>query len=638
MKESDSHWLRLPEPRLAPPPAPRSSYLVMRDGVRLAIDLYLPERTSSRVPTILRQTRYMRSREPRRFASGVASQFDLYARTRRVFLEAGYAWVDVDVRGTGASSGAWICPWSPDEVADGAEVVDFIVREPWSNGRVGSLGISYDGTCADMLATKMHPAVRAVAPMFALYDVFTDVAFPGGIHLSGFTERWATYNAALDRGEFHEGMCVALALMGVAALASPRPRADERLYAWLARGGELAGRRRAARLLSRLVAGVRAPGGGVAPRVDRTANMNVHVIGSRVVFRDDRGMLSALPEADIDVMSPHAFRAQATSGGAAVYSYSGWRDGAYQHAAIKRYLSVRAPGSRLTLGPWVHTGKLQVPAFDVARPSHFDHDAELLGFFDEHVQDRPSRGDGQPVHYYTMVEGRWKAASTWPPPGTRVEPLYLAKGRVLARETPQESAVHTLVEEGTSGTGVRSRWRSLLSLVPGDYPDRRERDARLLHCETAPLASDTEVTGHPVVRLFLSSSHDDAHVFAYLEDVAPDGRVAYVTEGQLRLLHRRLAARSTVTTPVSSGDTPDPPAPARSFTRADASPLPPGEVAEVVFDLLPISWLFLRGHRVRLALAGADRDHFDVMAPRTLEVHASPERASRLELPVVRAS
>jgi putative CocE/NonD family hydrolase len=626
---NDAHWMKLPAPALSRRVEPRSFYVPMPDGVQIAIDVYLPPQAPGRVfPTILRQTRYMRSLEARWGRSSLLPEFDLYARTRRVFLGAGYAWVDADVRGTGVSSGRWAYPWSEDEVTDGARLCDWIVGQPWSAGIVGSLGISYDGTCADMLVTTQHSAIRAVAPMFSLYDVFTDVAFPGGIHLSGFTERWAAYNAALDSDEFDRGMSIALSLMGVAARASPRPRPLERILGVLAREGESAGRKNAGRILARLVRGVRAVDRS-APRAtfDRSTNMDVHAIGKSVVHRDDVVAKDALPEGGtIDLLSPHARRAHAQASGVPIYSYSGWRDGAYQHAAIKRFLTVKTPGSRLTLGPWVHTGKLEVPAFDVARTTAFDHDAELLAFFDQHLMGRPRQGDGHPVHYFTMVEGRWKSASTWPPPEATKQVLHLSADRTLDRTAPASAGRLVLVEDGTTGTRVRSRWRSLLSLVPGDYPDRAARDARLLCCESAPLVEDTEVTGHPLLTLNVSCSEPDAHLFVYLEDVAPDGRVSYVTEGQLRLLHRRV------------GDSPpscQTPATARSFLGKDASTLTPGEVAPVELDLLPISWRFERGHRIRLALAGADKDHFDVMAPRTIEIHSGPERSSRLELPVV---
>ena len=200
----------------APQPAvERSShFLTMRDGTRIAIDVTRP-RGLTNVPTILRQTRYLRALESPRLLSmlGLPEQFDTHAAIRRTFLAAGYGWVDVDVRGTGASTGVWRTPWFEDQVRDGSEVVDWIVKQGWSSGRVGALGVSYDGTCAEMLLVAQHPAVRAVAPLFSLYDVYADIGFPGGVHLAWFTQAWARYNASLDRNEFHHAMVTPLRLM-----------------------------------------------------------------------------------------------------------------------------------------------------------------------------------------------------------------------------------------------------------------------------------------------------------------------------------------------------------------------------------------------------------------------------------------
>ena len=133
------------------------------------------------------------------------------------------------------------------------------------------------------------------------------------------------------------------------------------------------------------------------------------------------------------------------------------------------------------------------------------------------------------------------------------------------------------------------------------YGDRRNEDARLLTYTSAPMAVDTEVTGHPVVTLWLSSTESDGAFIVYLEDVAPDGTLTYITEGQLRAVMR-----------AATGD---PPlyrkyGPHRSELRADAMPLVPGEVAEISFDLWATSVLIRAGHRIRVAVAGADADPF----------------------------
>lgn len=147
-----------------------SRYLTMRDGVKIAVDVYLPADMNSndRLPTLLHQTRYWRA---------VAYQWPLsmvktpetrgYIGTfAKRFLANGYAWVDVDVRGSGASFGTRRFSHSPEEIQDGAEVVEWIIHQPWSNGRVGSIGISYGGASAELLLANQHPAVKAAAPFF----------------------------------------------------------------------------------------------------------------------------------------------------------------------------------------------------------------------------------------------------------------------------------------------------------------------------------------------------------------------------------------------------------------------------------------------------------------------------------------
>jgi putative CocE/NonD family hydrolase len=177
---------------------------------------------------------------------------------------------------------------------------------------------------------------------------------------------------------------------------------------------------------------------------------------------------------------------------------------------------------------------------------------------------------------------------------------------------------------------VRSRWRTQVEVdKPVLYADRAGLERRLLVYRGAPLAEPIEVAGHPLLTLHVVCPASDALFFAYLEDEDPAGRVRYVTDGLLRALHRRLARAPA--RPLEL--------PARSFKRADALPLVPGEAAELCFDLLPTAYRFAAGHRVRLALAGADRDHFAPLAggATSFSVLRGGERPSRLELPLTDA-
>jgi len=469
--------------------------------------------------------------------------------------------------------------------------VDWIVRQSWSDGTVGATGGSYEGTAAEFLMINRHPDVKALAPLFSLYDTYTDIAFPGGIHLEWFTRVWqdATRSMDLNRpGEFY--WWAEFVTSGVKPVDADFDR-------------------------SLLKAAVK----------DHGANYLVHQEAMQLTFRDDTsagGMYT-------DRFSPHSYIEDARASGAAIYNYSGWFDGAYPHAAIKRFLTVRNPGSKLVLGPWDHGGDDHVRPFGEPVKARFDHLAELGRFFDNYLKGIDTGiADEPPVHYYTMAEDAWKSADSWPPEA-QVTSFYMAEGNALSTAPPQDTAAFdTYTVDLTAGTGQISRWNCLIDEVAVNYPDRREQDEKLLIYTSAPLDADTEVTGHPIVTLQVVSTEQDGEFFVYLEDVDPQGRVNYVTEGMLRAIHRKLSDREPpYRTPV----------PYRTFKREDALPLVPGEVAELTFDLLPVSYLFRKGHGMRVAIAGADADHFRILPgePPTLQVHRSAAHASRIDLPVV---
>ena len=125
------------------------------------------------------------------------------------------------------------------------------------------------------------------------------------------------------------------------------------------------------------------------------------------------------------------------------------------------------------------------------------------------------------------------------------------------------------------------------------YLECSVHDAKLLTYTSAALDHPLEVTGHPVVTLFVSSTASDATPFVYLEDVDDRGHVAYVTEGLLRATNRRL---SEAPAPYRQS------VPYRTFKRSDARPLVAGQITELTFDLLPtcpvglLAFLGGRGH------------------------------------------
>jgi len=591
----DANW----SPYKANPPLEVQSinvkafYLTMRDGIKIAVNLYLPEELDpeAKLPTILFATRYWRASDVRLPSGEKLPNVGL--RIRR-FLANGYAYVSMDSRGTGASEGTWPCPWAPDEVKDYGEVADWIIRHPWSNGRIGTAGVSYNGTTAEMSGVNKHPAIKAIVPEFSLYDAYPDIGLPGGIHMSEFTRKWSEGNDMLDQNTSRE----------------------------ITRDGKV----------QAIIKGVMPvdedPDGAMLQKIvdARLYNCNVYEAALHSQFIDDVWICD--PSITMLTYSPCGHQEAFRETGVPIYGYSGWFDGAYAHSAIKRYLTIRNPGSKLILGPWNHGGSFNSsPVFK--EKTRFDHIAELMRFFDHHLKDKDTGiYDEAPIHYYTMVEEKWKPAETWPPEAHGSK-YYFASGHVLTPVQPsKDEAYDQYRADYNTATGLTARWDTLLGGTPVIYPDRVEEDKKLLTYTSVPLESEMEVTGHPIITLYIASTASDGQFFVYLEDVDEKGKVTYVTEGELRALHRKI---STDPQPYRNV------VPYHSFLRKDGEPLIPGEVTKLVFDLLPTSYLFEKGHSIRIALASADRDHFapSAFAPPVITYYRDQSRSSHVILPVI---
>ncbi|HEX2899495.1 MAG TPA: CocE/NonD family hydrolase, partial [Bacteroidia bacterium] len=536
----------------------RSLYLTMRDGVELAVDVWLPKglAINQQLPCLLHQTRYWRGAELRwPFSALSDGLLGHEGKMVRELVLNGFAFVNVDCRGSGASFGSRKHPWSPDEVQDGHEVADWIVQQPWSNQIIGTVGISYTGTTAEFARSLAHPAIKASMPLFSLYDIFDDIAMPGGIPHDGFVIEWGRANASLDKNVIPvKDPLIKLLVKGVSPVGKGKD-AQARLQAALG---------------------------------EHQQNLGVHETSSGIDFRDQEPQNKIVRS--MDDFSPHQHQTAGDRSNTALLGLSGWRDGAYPHASIRRYLNTGASVNRLILGPWDHGGKNHITP-GKARKLGLEIASEAIKFFDHYLKGYDTGIDRQhPVQYYTMQAEQWRGCEAWPPPGAVQTPHYLLPGKSLQTEAPSQADMQLLVHNPAQGTGHYTRWRGLrMTLGTGKlYPDRNKRDELLACFDSAPLANAVEVTGHGEARLFIRTEEPDGSFFVYLEDITPGGEVWYVTEGELRALHRKV---STAPPPYRDAIA------YHSYLREDAAAIPPGEVVEVIFDLLPVSYLFKKGHR-----------------------------------------
>jgi putative CocE/NonD family hydrolase len=300
-------------------------------------------------------------------------------------------------------------------------------------------------------------------------------------------------------------------------------------------------------------------------------------------------------------ISPYSVRARIPRD-VAVYAVSGWMDGAgYANAAIARWLTMEGNARHLLLGPWDHGARVNASPWRAAVEPEFALLGEVLRFFDEYLMGRRTglREEG-PVHYFAQHAERWQAARAWPPVPPASVRWHFAPGALLPTPLDEPAEAAHATDFGFS-TGEGTRYERIAGIDSRDYhADWQARQAALPAYDGPPFEGDTELTGHAVADLTLASSEPDACILCYLSEVESDGTVRYVTEGLLRALHRKEA--------------PCPPEyrctwPWRSFRREDAAPLTAGVAERIRIPLLPTSWVFRRGSRLRFSLAGGDADH-----------------------------
>ena len=592
--------------------------VAMRDGVRLATDLYLPARggvaAEGRFPTILERTPYGKSQATTRHAS---------AEIARLFASHGYAVVYQDVRGRGGSEGRYVKYLS--DGADGFDCCAWIVGQPWCDGKIGAHGLSYGAHTTAALACAGAPGIAA---LFINSGGFSN-AFQGGIRQGGaFEMKQVTW--ALNQ-----------------ALESPEARADPKLAAvlqavdikaWFAR---LPWKRGASPL-------------SAAPEYED------YVFDQWEAGRFDGfwKQLGIYAEGFYDrfVDAPTLWM-------------SSWYD-PYPRTATDNYVALsklkRGP-HRLILGPWTHGNNHQSFAGDV----DFGPRAVLAGnvapdlttlrkrWFDRHLKGERNGVDDDPaVRIFVMGGGsgrktaegrldhggRWRAERDWPPPGARPTRFYLqadgglsatAPGRVGGRTFRYDPRhpVPTIGGTVTSGepvmVGGAFDQREGAAFFGSEAPGRALADRPdVLVFQTPPLAVDMEVTGPVEAELWIASDSPDTDFTIKLIDVYPPGPdyprgyAMNLTDGILRCRYR------------DSWEQP--------------SLMNPGQAYRIRVRAFPTSNLFRAGHRIRLDVSSSNYPHFD-LNPNTGEpegrwtrsqvatnrVLTGPGRRSALILPIV---
>ncbi len=303
-----------------------------------------------------------------------------------------------------------------------------------------------------------------------------------------------------------------------------------------------------------------------------------------------------------------SFAPRIRQGGVPVYIQGGWHDELRDQGLIAL---LNLPGSRILIGPWKHCRN---PGFELL--------GEIHRFFDTYLKSEATGLRAEPrIHYYTINAAaghQWHTSNVWPVPGERPTRLFLSPSESL-RSAPPAAEVRASFTVDTKVSCPNADWGPFAQPCParGDG----------VHFAGQVLARDLTVTGSPVIHLNITADRPDASLFAYLEDVAPNGAVTEVTEGRLRASLRALSQAPWAV----------PGTPWHRSWKQDAKPLVPGTPAVLEFDLMPTSYLFRAGHRLQVTVSGSDyrervRDS-DAVGER-IAIIGSPALRSYLDVPV----
>jgi putative CocE/NonD family hydrolase len=598
----------------------RSVYVAMRDGVRLAVDYYVPASggvaAKGRFPVLLEYTRYGRARPlpgggTVRWPDAPASASGVLRIPEQpggplLMLAYGYAVVVADMRGAGASFGPSLAEGDPHEGRDGHDIVEWIARQRWSDGNVGMLGTSYLAEIQPRVAAERPKALKALSMVHAFFDGENGGYSMGGIFRAGWLGAWSSGVATRD----NRSATVKGPITNIAAVDADRDQAQLRVAIDEHRKGVDAGGELFERIGEFATRGVLRDEVKFIDRYQPSGQNNLHTIVGRV---NDSGIPALL--------------------------FGGWQD-LYTNDMLYWYANLEVP-RKLIIGPYAHGSLGPMP--DDPRDADLRQmvSRETLRWFDRWLRGVRNGADARDSVHYGVQRARertdWFTSPTWPPKEAVREELHLSArpahavlsqndGSLSPAPDPQASRQPWDVDYTTSlgNSGTRWQMRKVMEV------DMAPNDMKSMTYTTPPLRRDLVVVGNPTVRLMLSSeSAKDADVYAYLTAVAADGTSRLVSEGILRASHRTLGRA-----PYRNFDLPFP-----SSTSADVARAEPLSATAVPleFAMYAVGRVFRAGERVRLTLSGADKGNTVTReqspAPR-LGVHVGGSASSMLSLPV----
>ena len=437
----------------------RYDYVVTRDGIRLATDIYLPGPTG-RYPTVVQRTPY--------------GKYDERAVAYAEWMaEHGYACVVQDVRGRHDSDGNWH-PYENHEDTDGYDTIGWVIGQPWSTGRVGFSGSSYLAYTGYMAALSGHPAVKALIARVPATGLYHHHFYMGGIFSLGRLSWGTLANRRVTQSSLEKGVST--------------------------------------RILEKLIQ--------EDPGV--LMHLPVVEIGERFSMPIPWWRTWLQHPTEDEYWRRLEIRHQFHRIRIPTYHIGGWHDD-FCSVPLENFLSAGGPGAaqeqRLLMGMWPHGLNLRTDhgGIDYGSQAVIDLYDREKRFLDPYLQGgTPTLQDEPPVRLFIMGLNEWRNCQTWPPESARPFRLYLRRGGLLSADTPAAERPDRYIYDPQRPTP--EPWdfgEPDLPNVQGWFPDPRPGEDRLLYA-SPPLEKPLAIVGP--VRLYLHAQTDarDTDWFAWV--------------------------------------------------------------------------------------------------------------------------
>ena len=532
-------------------------WIPLRDGTKLCVDIFRPESTTGateKFPVIMSLGPYQKDKlwvPPPDLEEKPNPHMIWEPVNPEWWCPRGYAMLRVDTRGSGKSPGKSE-PSSYQESLDAYDCIEWVAKQKWCNGNVGTCGISYLAAFQWKVAGQQPPSLKCIIPWEGRADQYRDQGYHGGIFAFGFITSWHNRNTAWN-------------------------------------------------LLDQA----------------RTYNPDTF----------DNNMLWHFMRNDLDSEYWRMASARWDKIEVPLLSAGNWSGfGMHLRGNTEAYLCAKSKHKKLRIHSGTHFHAFYSEEGRIDQLRFLDHWLKGIdtGFMDEPPVKLEIRTGG-------TERSPFRFENEWPIARTQYTKMYLRIDKqptANPKDAEGELVTKPLDKAATVSYGAAAPTR------PGKIP-------RGASFETAPFAQDTEVTGHIVLNVWVSSNKEDLDIFATLRNIDASGNdvmemgqmgepLQCVTKGWLRASHRKLdAAKSLPFRPYHAHD--------------ERWPLKPGEPVECQVEIIATSMVFKKGHKLRLDISPADgvgTQHFthfpaDYNQGGVTTIHSGGDKPTWLQLPII---